>query len=268
MSFLLLWSHPNIHTSWLQCFVIIVRRHERLFGVDKRRICLDKSHLLRLPLLRFVLNLLRLGCLRHFCISCEHSERLGRFGLGGGRFGFQPCKIALDHLKEPDDIVAARLIAMVRIGPSAWCTLDGTRLGRHRLTRLGIKHSQYLDCLCEAGLGVLGVLDRRFVRCLLLAAQGCRVDNLCLEFGHLSGQLRNLHRELLNRSFQLVDSRVEFLDGGSLLLSGLRIRCQLGVTPALVSSFGCRLLHQVRDQIVNHVSNLGEGIRFSLGGQC
>ena len=109
-------------------------------------------------------------------------------------------------------------------------------------------------------MGILRTRDCLRVLCLLRLADLRRLGHGRVQLRHGLSQRRDLLRQLCDRGLELVDLRAQRLHCRRLLIAGLLVRGELGVTPALVLRLLVCLLHQTRDEILDHLLHLPEGI--------
>merc|ERR1719454_2638512 len=164
----------------------------------------------------------------------------------------------LDHLEHTNDAAVLRLHARVGLVEDLRLLLALEK--RRRLRRLLVELLEHRQRLGHRGLGFDGILNRLLVRRLLLLTDGRRLSHSLVDFRDLSREVGDLLRQLRDRRAELVDLRVERLDSRRLLLTGLLVRRQLRVAPALVLGLLVRLLHQAHDEVLDHLLHLHERV--------
>ena len=168
----------------------------------------------------------------------------------------KPGKVRLDFLQHPDHPATLALHARVRL-------VEDLRLLEERRghRRLSIELPQNSERLRNRGLRLLRVLDRLRVLRLLLLPNRCGRRHCLVKSRNRRSELGNLLRQLRDRGLQLIDLGMENLHALGLLLPGLLVGGELGVAPALVLGLLVRLLHQLHDEIFDHLLDFLERIR-------
>mmetsp|Transcript_3115 Transcript_3115/g.7412 ORF Transcript_3115/g.7412 Transcript_3115/m.7412 type:complete len:353 (-) Transcript_3115:790-1848(-) len=173
--------------------------------------------------------------------------------------GLQPSKIRQDHLQHADHACGGALLALLR-------GVEGGRLlYQIRVLRvLSIELLQHLQRLRHRLLRLLGLRDRLLVLRLLLVPRRRRRAHRPHQVRHPALQAGQPRSQLVAAGASLVHLRGELVHRGGLLVPGVLVGPQLGVAPALVGGLGVGLVHELGDEVLDHLLHLLEGVLAGL----
>mmetsp|Transcript_88761 Transcript_88761/g.173638 ORF Transcript_88761/g.173638 Transcript_88761/m.173638 type:complete len:333 (+) Transcript_88761:472-1470(+) len=132
---------------------------------------------------------------------------------------------------------------------------------------LGVKLLQHFCGPLHGHLRGLGVSHRLRVRRFLLRSHRGRLGLFLADLRHGVAELRDLLGELRAQGGVLLDARCQLLDLGLLDLAGLLVGGQLSVAIRLVVRLAVRLLHELDNQVLDHLLHLGERVVGDAHGQ-
>merc|ERR1719335_716319 len=248
-------ADAGVHAGGLELLVVRQGGVKLLLRAVKVRLLLLEGLLLVLLLPRLVLDVLRFLGLVNRGVAHELVVLLLCLCLGSTCLRLKPCKIRLDHLNHANHTSILGTHTLVGLIKDLRLLHQGSSL-----CSLGIELFEHTECLGNGGLGILGILDSHSVFCLLLLADTSGLCHRGIKLCNGLGELSDFFRQLGNRSLQLINLRMEGLYGLCLLLARLLIGRELSVTPALVLGFLIGLLHQLHNQILDHLLDLLERI--------
>mmetsp|Transcript_19100 Transcript_19100/g.42231 ORF Transcript_19100/g.42231 Transcript_19100/m.42231 type:complete len:623 (+) Transcript_19100:55-1923(+) len=175
----------------------------------------------------------------------------------------QSGKVGLDHLQHSQDSTGLSLQALVRLGECLRCILRSALHQSCCVLGLVVELLEHSQSVLDGLLGLLSVLDRGLVLGLLGCAVFCGLGPGGLQLRHARLQLLDFHGELGIARGQTVNLGVQLLDLSCLLVSGLLVGRQLGVTPSVVLGLLVGFLLQLDDHVLDHLLHLRE--RVSTG---
>mmetsp|Transcript_124882 Transcript_124882/g.335189 ORF Transcript_124882/g.335189 Transcript_124882/m.335189 type:complete len:296 (-) Transcript_124882:1218-2105(-) len=243
--------------------------------MEPARLGLDPVSLVPLLVLLEGLVLLRLG---HVRLVLGKLRR-----LGADRLRLEAAEVRQDHLQEVHDAAALWEHALVGLAESLGRVLRGLgrRLVLHEggglallglldqrrgLRRPGVEVLQDDDRVLDGLLGGLGVPDGLLVLGLGRSAVRRRLGHLLLELGDRLGELFHALSEVGELRVEVLDLGGQFVDVFGPVFPGLLVCGQLCVAPALVFGLRSGLLHELDDQVLDHLFDLDERIcRRALG---
>merc|ERR1719375_791583 len=248
-------AHARIHARGLQLFIIRKSGIQLFLGAIEVGLLLLERLLLVLLLGALVLNIRSLLRLVHRRVSHELIVLLLRLRFRSAGLRLETREVALDHFDHANDTAVLATHTLVRL-------VEDLRLldERSGIRRLRIEVLEHAERLRDGGLCSLRVCNGDRVFLLLFFADAGRLGNSSIELGNGLRQLSDLFRELSNGRLELVDLCVQGLDSLSLLFAGLLVRGKLRVAPPLVLSLLVRFLHELHDEILDHLLDLLEGI--------
>merc|ERR1719182_55768 len=257
--------HTGIHARRLELVVVRQSRVELLLRALEVSLLRRQGALLVRLLRRLVLHVLRVRSAVHRRLAAELVERALRLSLRGLGVRLETREVRCDHLEHAKHTAVLRLHAGVGL-------IEDLRLlllldERRGLAGLLVELLQDGHRLGHGGLRLLRVLDRLRVLRLLSLADLRRLSHRLVDRRDLGGRVRDLLRELRNGGRELIDLRVQRLDGRGLLLARLLVRAQLGVAPALVLGLLVGLLHEADDKVLDHLLHLGERVLRNADGE-
>merc|ERR1719428_867826 len=247
----ILIADTGINTRGLE--LLIVRKSSVKLLLRAIEVCLLllKRLLLVLLLARLVLNVLRLLSLVNRGITHEFVVLLLSFCLCSACLGLKTCKVRLDDLNHANHTTILRTHALVGLVKDL-----GLLHERRGLGSLSIELFEHTQRLGNCGLCILGILNGHGVLCLLFLTDTGGLCYCSIKFCNSFGELSDLLGQLGDGSLQLINLRMEGLYSLRLLLACLLVGRKLSVAPALVLGFLIGLLHQLHDQILNHLLDL------------
>mmetsp|Transcript_68010 Transcript_68010/g.180825 ORF Transcript_68010/g.180825 Transcript_68010/m.180825 type:complete len:291 (+) Transcript_68010:546-1418(+) len=193
--------------------------------------------------------------------------------LGGLRL--EPREVREAHLQQPQHATGVRLHAPVRRpGPRVCLQQRGCApcvglrgrvgglgfLDEHALGGLVVEFSEHLQGSLDGRLPGLGVLDRLCVRGLLLRALRDGLRLLLRDLRDRIPQLRDVLRQHLDVGRELLGGGRELLGLGGLVVARLLIGGELRVAEGILVRLLVGLLHQLHDQIFDHLLDFDKGV--------
>mmetsp|Transcript_28709 Transcript_28709/g.76601 ORF Transcript_28709/g.76601 Transcript_28709/m.76601 type:complete len:455 (+) Transcript_28709:280-1644(+) len=249
----LLVAEPCVEAVSLQLVVVIqnlvqllLRQRELLLG--GAQVALGVCFVTLLVLLLDRLHILRLRGLGHVLLVRGLGLLLSQRGLG-----LQAGEVGQADLQHADHATLHVLHALVR-------------LLQKRGVRLGVELAEHLNGTLHGALSVLGVGHRLGVDRLLLAAELGRLLLLGQDLGDVVPELGDFLCEELDVGGKLVCCCIQRLDLGGFVFARLLVRCQLGAAERIVVCLCVSLLHQLDDEILDHLLDLAERILRHAGG--
>merc|ERR1719321_613958 len=223
---------------------------------------LFKSLLMVLLLARLVLNVLGLLSLVDRGIAHELIILLLGLSFCGTGLRLETSKVRLDDFNHAHNAAILGTHALVWLIEDIWLLYKGCGL-----CSLGIEFLEHAESLGHCSLGILGILDRDSVLCLLFLADAGGLGDCSIKLSNGFRKICDFLGELCNRCFQFINLGMERLDSFGLLFASLLVGGQLSITPALVLSLFIGLLHELHDQILDHLLHLLERIISNPHGQ-
>merc|ERR1719321_1020279 len=155
-----------------------------------------KSLLMVLLLARLVLNVLGLLSLVDRGIAHELVILLLGLSFCSAGLRLKTSKIRLDDFDHADDTAVLGTHALV------WLIEDLRLLYKGRgLCGFGVEFLEHAEGLGNCSLGILGILDRDSVLCLLFLADTGGLGDCSIKLCYSFCKIRNFFRELRNRCF-------------------------------------------------------------------
>merc|ERR1719247_3898904 len=144
---------------------------------------------------------------------------------------------------------------------AAWPSLESAIT-----TAFFVELLQHLNGLLHSCLALLGVSDHHGVLLLLLSPDLCRFGLQALDLCNRVAELCDLGRQLRALCGGLLDPRHELLHLGRFDLPRLLVCRQLRIAEALLVGLLVRLLHELHNEVLDHLLHLREGILCGTGG--
>mmetsp|Transcript_29540 Transcript_29540/g.84861 ORF Transcript_29540/g.84861 Transcript_29540/m.84861 type:complete len:389 (-) Transcript_29540:1064-2230(-) len=259
-------AHTRVHARGLELVEVGERGVELLLGALEVR-GLDGVRL-RLVLLlgRLVLYVRRLRGLVHPGVGHEDVVLFLRGGFCCLCVCLQAGKVGLDDLQHADHAPLGALHAPVGrvedLGRLRLLLQQGRGLARPR-----VELPQHCERLRQGGLRVPRVLDGLGVRGPLLLTELRGRGHRLVQLGHGLRERGDVLRELGDGCLELVDLCVQGLHGLRLFLPRLLVGGELSVAPALVLGLFVGLLHEAREEVLDHLLHPAKGVVGHAAGQ-